>query len=71
MLWAAEPANPHSSVPPSGRSFFAVLCPPGLCLSQGECQILGCVPWRPGPRSLCCWNCTLGASQPPLRGATA
>ena len=29
---------------PSGRSVLAALWPPSLCLSQGEHEILGCVP---------------------------
>ena len=40
-------SNLHSSGPPGGRSVLAVLGPPGLCLSQGEGQILGCVPPAP------------------------
>ena len=37
---------------PSGRNILAVLCPPSLCLSQGECWILGCVPLHSGLQGL-------------------
>ena len=40
---------------PSGMSIPAVLCPPGLHLSMGESQILGCV-----PSALGSWACTAG-----------
>ena len=46
----------RSSGPPSGRSIFAVLCPPDLPLSQGENWILGCVSQRIGLQGLCLGN---------------
>ena len=51
------------------RSVLAVLCPPGLCLSQGEHGILSCVPWRLGLWGLHHWNCAPQAVQPPPRGS--
>ena len=45
-------ADLRSSWPPSGSRVLAVLCPPGLRLSRGECRIMDCVrsaPWDPVP----------------------
>ena len=52
-------ADLHSSGPPGGWSILAVLCPPGLCLSRGERQILGCV-----PGALCSRACAVGIVLP-------
>ena len=50
----------HRLRAPSGRRVLAVLCPPGLRLSQGEHRILGCVPRRPGLWGLRNWNSAPG-----------
>ena len=53
-----------------GRRALVVLCPPGFCLSQRKCWILGSV-----PRTLCFWDCAVGfallATQPLPHGASA
>ena len=69
-------ADLYSLWVPGGRRVLAVLCHPHLCLSWGECSILGCVPWSPGIQGLRCWNLAPGpgapegsrAQPPPPRG---
>ena len=68
----AGDADLHSLRGPSCSRDLAVLCPPHLCQSRGECWIVGCFPRCPRIWDLCCWNRTArpwllkGAGHSPL-----